>query len=95
MENSSTIDPYNSAITRQILKKKISFLKVMINMKILSSKQEEEFKTTTFVINILQSNQVKRFAQESRFGFVQNLNPFFTPLHFTPIKFGYSNRGLT
>ena len=26
----------------------------------------------------LQSNQVKRFAQESRFGFVvQNLNPFF------------------
>ena len=36
---------------------------------------------------VLQSNQVKRFAQESRFGFVvQNLNPFFVRTSQTEIE---------
>ena len=51
MGNSSTIDPYNSTITRRILTKNVS-LKGN-DMEIISSKQEEEFKATTIVVNIL------------------------------------------
>ena len=47
MENSSTIDPYNSTITRRILTKNVN------DMEIISSKQEEEFKVTTIIANIL------------------------------------------
>ena len=47
----------------------------MINTKFNLNILFIHFYKITFV---LQSNQVKRFAQESRFGFVvQNLNPFF------------------
>ena len=39
---------------------------------------EEHTETVRNTFLVLQSNQVKRFAQESRFDFVvQNLNPFF------------------
>ena len=51
MENSSTIDPNNSTITRWILTKNVSLKRY--DMEIISSKQEEEFKATTFVVNIL------------------------------------------
>ena len=51
MENSSTIDPYNSTITRWILTKNVSLKRY--DMEIISSKQEEEFKATAFVVNIL------------------------------------------
>ena len=47
-----TIDPYNSTITCQILTKNVS-LKKGNDMEIISSKQEEEFKDTTIVANIL------------------------------------------
>ena len=47
----------------------------MINTKFNLNILFIHFYKITFV---LQSNQIKRFAQESRFGFVvQNLNPFF------------------
>ena len=51
MENSSTIDPNNSTITRWILTKNVSLKRY--DMEIISSKQEEEFKATAFVVNIL------------------------------------------
>ena len=50
MENSSTIDPCNSTITRRILTK--TCLQKGNDMEIMSLKQEE-FKATAFVINIL------------------------------------------
>ena len=52
MESSSTFDPYNSTITRWILTKNV-YLKKGNDMEIISSKQQEEFKDTTFVVNIL------------------------------------------
>ena len=44
----------------------------------MSNLQTQGTQTTIVGQSLLQSNQVKRFAQESRFGFVvQNLNSFF------------------
>ena len=51
MENSAAIDPYNCTITRWILTKNVSLKDN--DTEIISSKQEEEFKATTFVVNIL------------------------------------------
>ena len=44
---------YNSTITGWILTKNVSFKREGNNMRNISSKQEEEFRATTFVVNIL------------------------------------------
>ena len=51
-EDSSTIDPYNSAITHRILAKIYSFKNVTDEVETISSKQEDEFKATTFGIDM-------------------------------------------
>ena len=51
IENSATVGPYNSTITAWILTQMC--LQKGNDMEIISSKQEEEFKATTFVVNIL------------------------------------------
>ena len=44
----------------------------------INDSQSVNIRTFCIKSQVLQSNQVKRFVQESRFGFVvQNLNPFF------------------
>ena len=51
MGNSSTIDPYNSTITGSILMKNVSLKRYV--MTVISSKQEEAFKATNSVVDIL------------------------------------------